>query len=329
MPKNSPIAPGLQIGASVREHAKPLLKALSTQIMPDFTELALTHKQQMLDPTAERLTVTEQQHFASGLLRAIDDLAVRRRVAEVPKYMHAYTEVALTISRLASQRETVTSVGAALMRIYRLIDEIIAVDARMNSLTSKQMAQALVSVYAPAKSDPILAESYAKLAAQLEVTTPLSVSAYQKSVHEFTSQLAEFRRTTRLYLTGMVKRLRETMTHYRLQPIPDVTIFLQEADMLLNTAVRPVEFQLFIERLGQANNQVTDAIVNTVALDQAKAYLKVVFDNLTVTTVNGALLSSDRRAHLEEAAKLLKRTKVTRSSLQIAARQIRLVEFPA
>ncbi|MGO3499645.1 hypothetical protein [Leuconostoc falkenbergense] len=91
-----------------------------------LTKAAIDAKKQIA--TREGLTCTvlqpaELRQFAGGLLRGIDDFAMRRQVAENPEYLTLYHQLITEVSALGD-KNSVDQVSSHLKKLRTLVEQL-------------------------------------------------------------------------------------------------------------------------------------------------------------------------------------------------------------
>lgn len=313
-----------RLSALARQEAGVLMAKLDKM---DLSDLAFEEKKKMADDEgweSRVLNTDDIQQFAKGLLRYIDDLAIRRRVATWPAYLAGYRETARLIVDLSLQTGTVDAISKNLRALKNTVDELTKRTNADDLSYVRGLAHDALTTYETAKDDPIIANAYDNIARAYASDEALTLAEWQALIEAFAVKLPEFRRTTRAYLFDVVDALHGQVAQYHLEHDHQIVTFLQRFDMLAYTAARPADFLPIMAQLDSIQVKIAEQLIATALVDKIRAYASQILENLANT---GLPLEAVSEAVLAQIEAMLKRADLSHDELAQIVRDLQKIKI--
>jgi ribosomal protein L17 len=286
-----------RLGWQARDNAEDLVQSLQNETH-ELEDLASSEKHKLVEEEGgkfEAVNLADLQQFANGLLHAIDDLAAQRHVSTLYAYTDLYHQISNQILELT--HDTVRQLGNDLKALRSLVDELSIAANEDDVNAMRAVAADMLAAYAPAKTDDVLGESYEALQGGYISQETLTAAQWRELITAFTDKFPEFRRSTRAYLFDMMRAAEEAIEEYGLQDNAKLEELLDEANLLIHVAARPVDFLDVRSKFDEVNLVITDEVVANAPIDVAMSYALSVISEVENAVAQGM--------QLEEASALL------------------------
>lgn len=240
--------------------------------------------------TCTVLQPAELRQFAGGLLRGVDDFAMRRQVAENPEYLTLYHQLITEVSALGDEN-SVDQVSSHLKQLRTLVEQL-SLSQNVTATQLRRVAADILAAFEPAKSDSLIAAQYNALRAGYTTPRILTIDEWRRLIKQFHDVLPQFKQELRGYLFDVLAELHDQVVHYDAESLPEVVEFFQEIDMMIHTAARPSDFIGVMARFDDVEGVIATMITQDASLERIREFTHNILESLDAAMSAGIALTS-------------------------------------